>query len=192
MSDKTRERFRVKRKRSSRPSRPSLETGATLTGRTALLRCARTRRPPTPSSRGPLPATHSWRASDGENQGRQPRRRDRRRRDDTNYLGVDQGPADPALCGYRPPLFRPRRRASGCHRRSGHGRLRRSDQGDRRRRQVRDHHARRGPRRGVRPQEDVALAQRHHPQHPRRHRVPRAHHLPQRAAPGAQAGRIPS
>ena len=33
-------------------------------------------------------------------------------------------------------------------------------------------------RRGVRPQEDVALAQRHDPQHPRWNGVPRAHHLP--------------
>ena len=42
-----------------------------------------------------------------------------------------------------------------------------------------------GSRRGVRPQEDVALAQRHDPQHSRRHRVPRADHLQERAAPGA-------
>ena len=40
----------------------------------------------------------------------------------------------------------------------------------RRRRQVRDDHPGRGARRGVRPQEDVALAQRDHPQHPRRRR----------------------
>ena len=42
------------------------------------------------------------------------------------------------------------------------------DQGVRRRREVRDDHARRGARRGVRAQADVALAQRHDPQHPRR------------------------
>ena len=41
------------------------------------------------------------------------------------------------------------------------------DQAVRRRRQVRHHHSRRGARRGVRPQEDVALAERHDPQHPR-------------------------
>ena len=44
-------------------------------------------------------------------------------------------------------------------------------------REVRHHHARRGPRRGVRPQEDVEVAERHDPQHPRRRRVPRADHL---------------
>jgi isocitrate dehydrogenase len=60
----------------------------------------------------------------------------------------------------------------------------------RRRRQVRDHHARRGARRGVRPQEDVALAQRHDPQHPRRRDLPRAdHHLEH---PPARAGLDPA
>ena len=39
-------------------------------------------------------------------------------------------------------------------------------------------HARRGARRGVRAEEDVALTERHDPQHPRWRRVPRAdHHL---------------
>ncbi len=38
---------------------------------------------------------------------------------------------------------------------------------------------------GIQPQEDVALAQRHHPQHPRRRHLPRADHLQERAAPGA-------
>jgi isocitrate dehydrogenase len=33
---------------------------------------------------------------------------------------------------------------------------------------MRHHHAGRSPRRGIRPQEDVAVAQRHHPQHPGR------------------------
>src|SRR6478672_10209580 len=47
-------------------------------------------------------------------------------------------------------------------------------------------HARRGPRRGVRPQEDVAVAQRHHPQHPRRRGLPRADHLLERAPPCAR------
>ena len=41
-------------------------------------------------------------------------------------------------------------------------------------RQVRHDHAGRGPGRGVRAEEDVALAERHHPQHPRRRRLPRA------------------
>ena len=40
-------------------------------------------------------------------------------------------------------------------------------------------------RRGVRAQADVALAERHDPQHPRRGDLPPADHLPQRAAAGA-------
>jgi hypothetical protein len=39
----------------------------------------------------------------------------------------------------------------------------------RRRRQVRDDHARRGAREGIQPQGDVEVAERHDPQHPRRH-----------------------
>ena len=53
-------------------------------------------------------------------------------------------------------------------------------------RQVRDDHARRSAREGVRPQEDVEVAQRHDPQHHRRHDLPRADHLQERAAPGAR------
>ena len=37
----------------------------------------------------------------------------------------------------------------------------------------------------IRPEEDVAQPERHHPQHPRRHDLPRADHLQERAAPGA-------
>ena len=59
------------------------------------------------------------------------------------------------------------------------------DQGVRRRRQVRDDHARRGARRGVRPQADVPLAQRHDPQHPRRRHLPRADRHREHPAPGA-------
>ena len=55
----------------------------------------------------------------------------------------------------------------------------------RRRREVRHHHARRGAREGVQSQGDVALAQRHDPQHHRRHHLPRADRLQERAAPGA-------
>ena len=43
-----------------------------------------------------------------------------------------------------------------------------------RRRQMRDDHAGRGAGRGIRPQEDVEVAQRHDPQHPGRRRLPRA------------------
>ena len=55
----------------------------------------------------------------------------------------------------------------------------------RRRREVRDHHARRGPRQGVQPQADVAVAQRHHPKHPGRHHLPRADRHQERAATGS-------
>ena len=55
----------------------------------------------------------------------------------------------------------------------------------RRRREMRHHHAGRGAGEGIQPQENVALAQRHHPQHPRRHHLPRADHLQERAAAGA-------
>ena len=37
----------------------------------------------------------------------------------------------------------------------------------------------------VQAQEDVAQSEWHHPQHPRRHHLPRAHHLQQRPPPGA-------
>ena len=72
------------------------------------------------------------------------------------------------------------------HRRPDHDRLGQRHQAVRRRREVRHDHARRGPRRGVRPQEDVALAQRHHPQHPRRRRLPRADHLLEHPPAGAR------
>ena len=74
---------------------------------------------------------------------------------------------------------------AGRDRRSDHHRRRRGDQGQQCRREMRDHHAGRGARRGIRPEEDVALAQRHHPQHPRRHGVQGADHLRERATPGA-------
>ena len=45
---------------------------------------------------------------------------------------------------------------------------------------------------GIQAQEDVEVAQRHHPQHPRRHHLPRADHLQERAAPGARLDRSPS
>ena len=58
-------------------------------------------------------------------------------------------------------------------------------QAARRRRQVRDDHPGRGAGRGVRPEEDVALAERHDPQHPRRRDLPRADHHQQHPAAGA-------
>ena len=51
---------------------------------------------------------------------------------------------------------------------------RQRDQEVRRRREVRDDHPGRGARRGIQPQEDVEVAQRHDPQHPGRRRLPRA------------------
>ena len=69
--------------------------------------------------------------------------------------------------------------------RSGHDRLGERDEAVRRRRQVRDDHARRGAREGVQPQGDVEVPQRDDPQHHRRHDLPRADHLQERAAPRA-------
>ena len=120
-----------------------------------------------------------------EGQGRQPGRRDRRRRDDAYHMGLHQGAFDPALSRHRPSLLRSRYRASRRHRRSGDNRCRPRHPGAWRGRQMRDDHARREAGRGVRPQANVALAQRHHSQHPRRHGVPRADHLPQCATIGA-------
>ena len=56
----------------------------------------------------------------------------------------------------------------------------------RRRRQVRDDHARRGAGRGVRPEGDVPVAERHDPQHPRRRHLPRADRDLERAAARAR------
>ena len=62
---------------------------------------------------------------------------------------------------------------------------RRGDQEIRRGRQMRHHHPGRGAGGGIQAQEDVEVAQRHHPQHPGRGDLPRAHHLQECAAPGA-------
>src|SRR4030095_5638877 len=42
--------------------------------------------------------------SNGEDQGRKPRRRNGRRRDDPHYLAADQGQADASLPRYQPSL----------------------------------------------------------------------------------------
>ena len=115
----------------------------------------------------------------------EPGRRARRRRDDPDHLGLHQEEADPALPRHRPEVLRPRRRGARPHQRPDHRRRGERDQAVRRRREVRDDHPGRGARRGVRPQADVALAERHDPQHPRRGDLPPADHLPQRAAAGA-------
>src|SRR3712207_9274678 len=58
----------------------------------------------------------------GEDQGEEPGRRARRRRDDQDHLAVHQGPADPALPRRRAAVLRPRDREPGRHRRPDHGR----------------------------------------------------------------------
>ena len=94
----------------------------------------------------------------------------------------------PAVSRHRPEVFRPGRRGPRQDRRSDHDRFGQRDAPVRRGREVRDHHARRSAREGVRPQADVEVAERHHPQHPRRHDLPRADHLQERAAPGPALG----
>ena len=118
-----------------------------------------------------------------------PGRRARRRRDDPDHLAMDPRAADPALPRRRPALFRPQHREPRRDRRQGDGRSGRSDQAVWRRRQMRDHHARRGAGRGIRPQEDVEVAQRHHPQHPQRRRLPRADRDFQHPAPDPRLDR---
>ena len=51
---------------------------------------------------------------------------------------------------------------------------------------MRHHHAGRSAREGVQPEGDVEVAERHHPQHPRRRHLPRADHLQERAPPRAR------
>ncbi|CAA9257046.1 MAG: Isocitrate dehydrogenase [NADP], partial [uncultured Acetobacteraceae bacterium] len=121
----------------------------------------------------------------GQDQGEDPGRRTRRGRDDPHHLGVHQGQADPALPRHRPEVLRPRHRVPRPDGRPGDRGFRQRHQAVRRRREVRDHHAGRGAGEGVRAEAHVAQPQRHHPQHPGRHHLPRAHHLLQRAAPGA-------
>ena len=60
------------------------------------------------------------------------------------------------------------------HRRPGHHRRRQRHQAARGRREMRHDHPGRGPGHRVRAEEDVAVAQRHDPQHPRRRGLPRA------------------
>src|SRR5690348_13941664 len=60
----------------------------------------------------------------GEDQGEDPGRRDGRRRDDPDHLGVHQGEADPSLSRYRPEVLRPRHRVPRPDRRPGDDRRR--------------------------------------------------------------------
>ena len=83
-------------------------------------------------------------------------------------------------------LFRPVGRASGRHQRPGDDRRGGGDQGLRRRRQVRDDHARRSAGQGVPSEGNVEEPERNDPQHPGRRYLPRADHLQERAAPGSE------
>src|SRR5689334_12057673 len=78
-----------------------------------------------------------------------PGRRDGRRRDDPDHLGVHQGEADPSLSRHRPEILRPGYPVPRPDGRPGHRRCRQCDQAVRRRREVRDHHPGRGAGEGV-------------------------------------------
>ena len=167
---------------------PSPRRGGLLfSPRHGCYRAASFPRVPAPGRAFTNPSHRACEAADhAQDQGCQPGRRHRRRRDDPDHLAPDQGEADLPLSRHRPPLFRPRHREPRRDRGQGDGRGGRGDQAGRRRRQVRHDHAGRGAGRGVPPQEDVEVAERHDPQHPRRRHLPRADHLPERAAPGAR------
>jgi hypothetical protein len=124
-----------------------------------------------------LPRAH------GKDQGEKPRRRNRRRRNDPDHLAMDPRAADPALSRHRPELLR-----SGVEERDETDDKITVDAANAIKKygvgvKVRDDHAGRSPRRGIQPQEDVEIAQRHDPQHPGRRGVPRTDRDPQRAAP---------
>ena len=125
--------------RSPRPSSGLRASGRHSRSAAAMRRRAHAGRPPPIAS-----------PADGEDQGQEPDRRARRRRDDPDHLGLHQGAADPALPRRRAEVLRPRDREPRRDRRPDHRRRRERDQGVRGRRQVRDDHPRRGPRRGVR------------------------------------------
>ena len=79
--------------------------------------------------------------SDVQDQGHASGCRARRRRDDAHHLAPHPRQADPSLSGHRAQVFRPVGRAPRRDQRPSHDRGRRGDQGLRRRRQMRDHHA---------------------------------------------------
>src|SRR3546814_970944 len=55
-----------------------------------------------------IPTPSRKASSNGEDQGQNPRRRDRRRRDDADHLGMDSRAPDQALSRYRARILRPR------------------------------------------------------------------------------------
>ena len=106
-------------------------------------RCEGPRPSDAPARKHPAaPRAGQGRGQHGQDQGEEPGRRTRRGRDDPHHLGVHQGKADPALPRHRPEILRPRHRVPRPDRRPGDGRRRQRHQAIRRRREVRDHHAR--------------------------------------------------
>ncbi len=101
----------------------------------------------------------------------------------------DQRETDHSVPRHRPQILRSLHRETRRHRRPGHDRCRQCHQEIRRRREMRDHHAttRCASRSSARPKM-LRSPERHHPQHPRRHHLPRADRLQKRAAPGPPLG----
>ena len=106
-----------------------------------------------------------------QDQGRQPGRRARRRRDDPHHLAVHQGPADPARTSTSTSKYYD----LGIEHRDATDDQVTIDAAN----AIKQHGVGvkcatitpgRGAGRGVRPEEDVEVAQRHDPQHPRRRR----------------------
>ncbi len=134
--------------------------------------------------RNPSPSIPTGRTNHGQNQGRRQSRRTRRRRDDPCHLERHQEPSDPAVPRRGFGLLRSGHRKPRRHRRSGDRRRGEGHPARTCRRQMRHHHPGRGARQGVRPQEDVEVPQWYHPQHSRRHHLPRADRHEQCASPG--------
>lgn len=84
-----------------------------------------------------------------------------------------------------PEQLRPGHREPWRHRRPGDRGRGQSGAEIQRGRQVCHHHAGWETRGGIQPQADVAIAQRHHQEHPGRHRVPGGYHLQERPPSGA-------
>ena len=111
----------------------------------------------------------------GKNQNEKPDRRNGRRRNDPRFVAMDQRYPHLPLCRSENRVLRPRPCQPRQDGRPGHrGRCER-EQKIQGRRQVRDHHPQRAARGGVQTQTDVEEPERHHPPHPGRNGVPRAH-----------------
>ena len=121
-----------------------------------------------------IPNTTKGGLSDGKDQNDNTARRNGRRRDDQNPLAVDQGYSHHAVHRPEDRILRSRAEKARGDQRSGDDRQRGGDKEIRRRRQVRDDHPERRPRRGIQPFRDVEVAERHDPCGAGRHRVPHA------------------